>query len=139
MKQGILVASVFIVLSASPVWGCECKVSAGIEEDYTRAAYVFEGRVIAVNGLEMDVEVGRVYKGAILSSIVRFVVKNKCSLSLELGKDYLLYADRDGNTLIAHRCNRTRLLSELRHDVTALGQVWPDEIAAIKALKEQGY
>jgi hypothetical protein len=50
---------------------------------------------------------------------------DSCALLFEVGKKYLVYADREGHELFVSKCSRTQLLESAQRDLNELNRLKP--------------
>lgn len=114
----IFVIGIFLTVLVETVSACECHLPT-VCQAYSRAEAVFTGSLAAysrytengVTEVRADFEVIEVYKGTVGKTVrVRFA-PGECGPTLETGKRYFVYKDKDDGTPLDRYCNRTTLLS----------------------------
>ena len=148
----LALAAVFIVqstLTADPAYACSCAGATSPLEELDSSDAVFVGEAVE-NGLEdpdpgdnatfggIRFDVSKSWKGAEGDSVVVYgqsgsyygpldegemVVESSCAVPFTLGKTYLVYASRTGDSgiLQANACGGTGTLASLGEDLETLG------------------
>jgi hypothetical protein len=113
---------------------CSCLEAPSVESAVDGAHAVFEARVADSRsggppGKELHVvlDVTRSHKGAGAGRVEVVTASDTaaCGYPFQRGKDYLVYAHRDGNELAVSLCSRTRLLAEATEDLRVLATAAP--------------
>jgi hypothetical protein len=124
-------AAISLLATAGSALACTCAYQTA-EQQLQASDRVFSGIVLAVETVEGTygeirravVQVWEIWKG---ESERRVVVDTTptatCTLILELGQNYLIYADRSEEEGVywTHECKRTRLRDHADADVVKLG------------------
>ena len=116
-------------LAGAGALACDC-LTAPVHEALQHSDAVFAGRVVDIryggersdNAVTFQVE--GVWKGPLARQIRVFTASDdgRCGIGFELGRRYLVYANRDERTLRAGSCSRTQRLNQhAREDLRYLG------------------
>jgi hypothetical protein len=109
-------------------FACVCLPMKSPYEELFRSTAVFAGKVTNIedSGRIVTFDVDRVWKG-ISNEPVTVAIDLHCGSALEMGEEYLIYADSDHDgSLIANGCGRTMLLDSADAELAALGWSYPN-------------
>ena len=116
--------SVQLATGAGRAHACSCYPPTR-SEALDRASAVFSGRVVRMSGryLEtIEIHVDAVWKGSISSTTVVYAPSECGYPGFALGEDYLVYANRDDESLHAFLCSGTVRLEYAEEVLQALGE-----------------
>jgi Tissue inhibitor of metalloproteinase len=132
----IIFISIFFLFSLKG-YACSCVPPDTPEKELQQADAVFSGKVIKVeeggsgefsanssSQVSVTLEVKEIWKGIEEN---RIVVKTEqhsasCGYEFEKNKEYIVYAQKQGNEWYVSLCSRTTILAEAGEDVKALGK-----------------
>ena len=149
MGRWVFVAALLlsVVLGYGSTSACTCEPSDPVDE-FEISDTVFAGTVVAAHepqrtlrfqpsfpfvafvadaqgAMRITFRVARVWKGAPPTStivlMIRGPVTEQCSIALEQGADYLVYAIGSGNEVEARECGRLVTLAGAADDLVAIG------------------
>ena len=103
---------------------CSCAPPT-LSEARERASAVFSGRVVRMSGPyqeTIEIHVDAVWKGSITSTTVVYPPSECGYPGFTLGEDYLVYANRDDESLHAFLCSGTVRLEYAEEYLRALGE-----------------
>ncbi|MBB4800645.1 hypothetical protein HNP37_000684 [Flavobacterium nitrogenifigens] len=120
----------FLMLISSGVYCCDCSEKPSIKENWELASQVFIGKVIKIDsslyseyGQKMysyTVKISKTYKDEVFKEqyfrTILGVNMGSCDYYFENGKEYLIYAKKDHNSLGCSICSRTNLLQNIQSD-----------------------
>lgn len=134
-----IIASIQVLAGGSPAYACKCAAPPNPEAAYESAVIVFLGTVVSIEGItpdgastddlkSLDVLVEfrstTVWKGPAHENISVTTPRQEasCGVTFMTGEEYVVYADSapdlpPGTPPQAHRCGRTRPLSESQQDL----------------------
>jgi hypothetical protein len=143
MKKILLIATSFLIFSATSAIACKC-IQSTPEESFERAGTVFSGRVVDVvepspaerqsprgnedpnflSGVKVTFEVSEVWKGNNKQRLVVMTSDSSasCGYSFQEGEEYLVYASGEEAKLQTGLCSGTKPLSDARADLGVLGE-----------------
>ena len=131
--EKLLICIGLVVLSATAVLGCECKVESpgrAIKRLRKTATVILVGRVTEVRKEVRDYHIGywatlkvkKSWKSDHVDEITVFT-EGGCMAWFETGRTYLVYARPDrSNRLSTNVCMRTRLIEYAEEDLKLLGK-----------------
>jgi hypothetical protein len=150
MKNFILplVSLLFLLLCSESATACWCrrevldtekKFRAAVARELRQSAVVFSGEAVERNASGLRFRVERVWKGQATDEIVfspgmdagyssddgREFFIDSCALLFEVGKKYLVYADRVGGELFVSKCSRTQFQEDAGRDINELDRLRP--------------
>jgi hypothetical protein len=125
-----IAVTMMLCLGTRHSMACDCRQNPPPPQALAQAAAVFSGRVVASSYGEngelykpvlrvMDVWKGSVHERVELYTYWRCCL---CGFALEVGRNYLVYADEAEGELWVSSCSRTTLLEEAATDLSALGK-----------------
>lgn len=128
----VALASILLLTSFGSALACTCGFTTA-EEQLQASDRVFSGTVLGVESLDgvhgqvrrAVVRVREIWKGDGESRIVVDTTPNaSCTLTLELGQNYMIYADASDEEGVywTHECKRTRLRNQADADIVKLGE-----------------
>jgi hypothetical protein len=119
-----LVLAIIFIASAEKSFACSCMVTdepleTQIQKAFDGSAAVFSGEVILVEPkdeytLTVKIKSSQVWKGKELEEFTVNTSKQStmCGYYFEIGKKYLVYANKSGEVLMTTNCSRTAGLNE---------------------------
>jgi hypothetical protein len=139
-----LSSTILLLLLSESTAACWCrrdpaeKLASAVAKELTHSFIVFSGEAIERNKSGLKFRVERVWKGNATNEIIfssniyadrgpdgREVFIDSCALLFEVGKKYLVYADREGNELFVSKCSRAKLLESAQRDLNELNRLRP--------------
>ena len=141
MKKVLLIAcsAVFLFLLPTTARACWCrgqdpeeKISSAVKKELRLSVLVFSGVALESNGSGIRFSVETLWKGTATKEITfdsqinstssdgreKFI--DSCARQFEVGKKYLVYADREKGHLFVNKCSRTQLFESASKDIVEL-------------------
>ena len=125
----------FFVININLVRACSCITPSQPKESLEKSTAVFVGKVMDINipsgffmssgdKTKVEFEISKFWKGPSYKNIALTTARDgaSCGYSFKKGEEYIVYAYDDENKLNTDLCTRTKLISNAREDLTALGE-----------------
>lgn len=149
MKKIFLTVTIILLpLFYSNAFGCNCPTIGGTSEqikasrfkDFEKAAAIFTGEVIELEGNKVKFKVEKIWKGEVVDEIVIVIrlkkddgryVRTSCDYYYELGEKYLVYAYGTAEELTTYQCSRTTRFKNtelVEQEIKGLNEIKSPEI-----------
>ncbi|MBZ4035974.1 hypothetical protein K6T82_14465 [Flavobacterium sp. 17A] len=120
----------FLALTSSIGYCCDCSEKPSIEKNWESATEVFIGKIVKIDSLlygsygqkvyVFSVKISKSYKGEIFPGYeFRDLLANNsgsCDAYFDLGEEYLIYARSNNYTLSSSICSRTNRLKSINSE-----------------------
>jgi hypothetical protein len=118
-KYLLAFAFLFLLFGAKETFACSCvPTNPTSNEDFQKADAVFTGQVLDVKRkensgmVEVKIAVQKYWKGNVSKQTKIMTAKDSamCGFNFEVGKSYLVYANKSNGKLLTTNCTRTSLI-----------------------------
>lgn len=141
---------IFLLFAINETYSCSCAGKPPVKENWDYSSEVFKGKVIKVDTLLYGNNGAKIYsytiqifksfkedfyKGRELRTIIS-QSGAACDFMFDVGKEYLIYAKAESQTLTCSLCSRTNLMSNISNDeIQLLEKLHKEYLAASNELK----
>ncbi|WP_309608551.1 hypothetical protein [Flavobacterium sp.] len=130
MNAKKLLLFIVIIFSVSKSYSCSCTAKPSVKMNWESANEIFNGKIVSVDSLLYGNNGAKIYSYTvkILKSFKIGFYKNRefrtiltqdgssCDFMFEIGKEYLIYAKEDNQTLSSSICSRTSLFKNVEKE-----------------------